>query len=106
MQTRPQYWAFLLLAGTIGGGNRILPVVSGASDTQIVLATQDAGGHSHVLLVNRDTTNQIVRVSFAGKAATPSAVRVYDDPSGIIQQGAARGDTVAVPAQSIVLIDF
>lgn len=105
LETRPQYYAFRMLADTIGSGNRILPV-TGASDTQIVLATEDAGGQAHVLLVNRDTTSEAVRVSFAGTATKPSAVQFYDDPSGVIQQGAAAGDTVVVPAQAIALLDF
>lgn len=106
LQTRPQYYAFKLLADTIGSGNRILPVTSGASDTQIVLATQDSGGHFHVLLVNRDTTGQVARVSFAGTPATASTVRLYDDPAGVIQPGTAAGDVVTVPAQSIVQLEF
>jgi hypothetical protein len=106
LTTRPTYYGFRLAAAAIGsGGNQILPV-TGASDTQIVLATKDSGGHAHVLLVNRGTTNEVARVTFGGAAATPSLVRYYDDPASFIQQGTAGGDSVAVPAQSIVLLDY
>jgi hypothetical protein len=106
LQTRPQYYALRMLAAVIGSGNRILPIAAGASDMQIVLATQDAGGHRHVLLVNRDTTNRLVRVDFSGTAATPATVSVYDDPGGTIQPGTVAGDVVTAPGQSIVQLDF
>jgi hypothetical protein len=106
LQTRPQYYAFSMMASVIGSGDsRILPV-TGASDTQIVLAAQDASGHVHVLLVNLDTTSQVVRVSMGATPAIPSAVHLYSDPSGVIQPAAATGDTVTIPAQSIALVDF
>lgn len=105
LETRPQYYAFQLLAAVIGSGNRILPV-TGASDTQIELATQDGSGHVHVLLVNRDTTSQVVGVTLGGLGATPSAVRLYDDPAGTIQQVAVTGEAVVAPAQSILVLDF
>jgi hypothetical protein len=106
LQTRPQYWAFRMLTTMIGSGNHILPVTSGASDSLIVLATQDGGGHVRVLLVNRTATSQVARVNLGGTAGTPSAVQLYDDPNGVIQPGTSAGDTVTVPGQAIVLVDF
>ena len=106
LETRPQYFAFLLAGAAIGDGNRVLPV-TGATDAHIVLATEDAGGRrARPPLVNLATTNEVVSVGVAGRAGSPSRVRVYADPAGSVVDGAAVAGTIAVPAQSIVLIDF
>ena len=105
LSPRPQYYAFKLLAQTIGDGARLLPA-TGATDTQIVLATLDQGGHAHVLLVNRDTSSQVVRVTLGGVGATPAHASIYDDPGGVIRDGQSTGGTTLVPAKSIVLLDL
>jgi hypothetical protein len=106
LQTRPQYYAFRMLTAVIGGGNRILPVVSGTSDTHVVLATQEPSGRVHVLLVNRDATSQLVQVDTPGVPQTPSAVSAYFDPAGTIQPGKTVAGLITVPAESIVQLDY
>ena len=106
LKPRPQYYAFKMLQAVLGSRQHLLPVTVGASDTQIVLATEDADGHAHMLLVNRDAIAKVVSVRLAGAAASPSAVSVYDDPTGTIHPGTSVGNQVNVPAQSLALLDF
>lgn len=103
LATRPQYFAFALVGDAIANQARVLPV-TGASDTRIVLATQTDA--TRVFLVNRDTTNQIVRITLAGAPAVPKRIRVYDDPAGVVRDVAPAGDTFAMSGSSLALIEL
>jgi hypothetical protein len=100
----------VLLAATIGSGNTRL-VVGGATDGALdngngaVLASRDASGGTHVLLVNRGTTARSTEVTLNGAAATPSRVRVFDDPAAAVKD-VTPSVAMTVPPQAIVLIDL
>ncbi len=104
LATRPQYFAFQMVGDAIANQARVLPV-TGASDTEVVLATEQQDG-AHVLLVNRDAIGQTVRIVLSGAPAVPKRIRVYDDPAGAIREVAPAGDTFTVAASSIALVDL
>jgi hypothetical protein len=106
----PLDYAYVLLAATIGSGSARL-VVGGATDGSLdagdgaVLASRDPSGGTHVLLVNRGTAARTTGVTMNGVGATPSRVRVFDDPAGGVVD-VAPTPVVTVPALSIVLVDL
>ena len=93
----------MLVADAIANQARVLPV-TGASDTRVVLATRNDA--DHVFLVNRGEIPETVRVVLSNGPAIPKRVRVYDDPAGTIHDVATAGDTFAMPAKSIALVDL
>jgi hypothetical protein len=106
----PLDYAYVLLAATIGSGSARL-VVGGATDGALdagngaVLASRDASGGAHVLLVNRGTAARTTSVTVNGASAMPSRVRVFDSPAaGVMDE--APSQVVTVPALSIVLVDL
>jgi hypothetical protein len=106
----PLDYAYVLLAATIGSGSTRL-VVGGATDGALdagngaVLASRDASGGTHVLLVNRGAAARTTAVTMNGASATPTRVRVFDTPTaGIADVTPSR--LVTVPALSIVLVDL
>jgi len=106
----PLDYAYVLLAATIGTGAARL-VVGGATDGSLdagngaVLASRDASGGTHVLLVNRGTAPRTTAVTVNGAGATPSRVRVFASPAAGVMD-VAPSPVVTVPPLSIVLVDL
>ena len=106
----PLDYAYVLLAATIGSGSTRL-VVGGATDGALdagngaVLASRDASGGTHVLLVNRGATARTTRVTVNGAGGTPKRVRVFDSPAAGVAD-VAPSQVVMVPAMSVVLVDL
>lgn len=101
---KPAHYAFVMLAQVIGGGAlRIAPTGNGDGKLDggmgAVLASKDASGKVHVLLVNRNTVARTVTVG-----AMPTAVSVFDDPKRP-PRSVTPSMVVTVPGRSIVRIE-
>ena len=107
---KPAYYAYTLLAKVIGtGSSRLAP--TGSADGKLdsgmgaVLASKDAGGKVHVLLVNRGATARTARIDLPTGAATPASVLAFSDPKNP-PAVVAVSTVIAVPARSIVQVEL
>ena len=109
-QPKPLYRAYELLSESITAGSVML-IPGNATNNQLtnngtVLVTRDSGGSVRALIINRDTASHTARLENLAGIMTPVQIKVFDDHAGPVAIVPVSSSEIAVPAQSLVLIEY